>query len=276
MGKLIMCAGKQAGYPYRFTGVSIPIRNIEELCYVIYNHPFVIAAELYEPKLTDFIENELEMKERAEYLRHLQQSHAGAKDFMVAIFCSCDYYGEQEIKAFLDEYDAYYRLGNLARKKREADRLLREERTKEAAKLYREITEAENISELTDQEFGDVLHNYAVTEMRRGLFRDAAEHFREAYERNFEDETLVQYFAVLKMMGDEAAFNRAIKYYTPRREVSDQLGNIFYMAKNSAEQTMAYRNYAELKELYEAGKIAEYYQATDRILNRWKQEYREN
>lgn len=274
MGKIILCVGREAKNPYVFRAIGDKVSSIEELCYCLYRNAFEVQEELYSEEFVRFIDEELGLSERAEYLRRLILAHAGAKDLMVACFCSADYYDAREIKAFLKEYDAFYEKSPQERKKWKADRLWQEGREHEARKLYQEILLSGNLEELSDSVHGDLLHNMGVAKMHSGNVSQAVEYFREAYERNVSDDTLKQYLIALTLAGQKERMDQELKALTPRSEVTAQVSQEVYMARNKAEQTGEYQELEKMKKLHDEGKIAEYYQCADALLERLKEKYR--
>lgn len=276
MGKVILCAGQEAEHPYYMKALDIRIWNMEELCYAIYHHPTVAKEELFCQELYDFIGEELGMPERAEYLSELLRNRAGAKDMMVAIFCSTDYYEEAEIKAVLAEYDAYFKLKPVERRKRDADRLLKANRWQEAAVIYQDILDSEDALELNDVEYGKLVHNLAVLEARGGDLQQASRMWREAYERSRREESLKQYLLSLKLLGKEQLLDQELKFFMPRRELIEQLQRDLYLARENAERTAEYQELEQLRELHDKGKIKEYYEGVDELLERMKRQCRES
>lgn len=274
MGKIILCTGKNAVYPYYFRSADVSVSNMEELCYCLYHNAFTIQEELFSAELVRFIGEELGLAERADCIKRLQDNHASAKDLIVAVFCSADYYGEQEIKAFLREYDAFYKLSPVERKKKNADHMLKNGKEREAAQAYQEILDSKDAEKLPEREYGSLLHNLAVIEARSGMFQDAPERFREAYERNQNDESLKQYLVALKLSGQEDVIERELVRYKLKRDIIDQAAREIYLARNAAEQTREYLEFEKLKDYYETGKIAEYYKGIETLLEELKKRYR--
>lgn len=274
MGKVILCVGREAKKPYVFRATGDKVFSIEELCHVLYQNAFEVQEELYSEEFIRFIGEELGLKERAEYLRHLTFARAGAKDVMVACFCSADYYDAKEIKAFLRDYDAFYEKSPAERKKWKADRLWEEGREHEAGQMYQELLFSGSLAQFPNDVYGDLLHNVGVVKMHSGNISQAVEYFREAYERNGADDTLRQYFIALTLSGQKERMDQELKALAPRSEVTAQVAQEVYVARNAAEQTGEYQELERLKGLHEEGRIAEYYQGMDALLERLKEKYR--
>lgn len=274
MGKIILCVGKRAKKPYVFRTTGDVVSSMEELCHVLYQNAFEVQEELYSEEFIRFIGEELGLLERAKQLRALVDAHAGAKDVMVACFCSADYYDAKEIKEFLREYDAFYEKTPFERKKWKADGLFEQGREHEAAQMYQEILLSGGLVELPNDVAGDLLHNIGVAKMHTGNISQAVEYFRDAYERNGADDTLRQYLIALALSNQKERMDQELKALKPRSELTTQVAQEVYMARNAAEQTAEYQELERLLRLRQEGRVAEYYQCMDTLLERLKEKYR--
>lgn len=276
MGKLILCAGRTAGEPYCFKLTDTPVYTIEELCYYIYHNLESVSEELFNQELIDFIREELGLKERADFLEELLKKKAGIKDLVVSILCSCDLYDKTEINQLIAEIDILFRLTPIQRKKRQADFCLSHHKFKEAMKEYLAILNNKEFTDLTGEEYGDILHNMGVLEARTGAFTVAADKFREAYERNHNEKSLKQYLYALKCSKQEALFEREVKILVGNRELLKQIEEELYHAWDASEYTGLYAEVVRLSELKENGKYTEFYDRLNELVKQLKIEYRKD
>lgn len=276
MGKLILCAGKVAKEPYYFKLTKTPVYTIEELCYYIYHNLETVSEELFNQELIVFIREELGLKERADFLEELLRKKAGIKDLVVSILCSCDLYDKKEINHLLAEIDILFRLTPVQRKKRQADFCILHHKYKEAMKEYMEILNSRELTELTSEEYGDILHNIGVLEAKTGAFSVAADKFREAYERNHKEKSLKQYLYALKCNNQEALFEREVKILVDNRELLKQIEEELYHAWDASEYTGFYAEVERLSELKERGKLTEFYERLNELIMQLKIEYRKD
>ncbi len=274
MGKVILCAGKQAKQPYRFRSTGTNIYSIEELCYYIYHNIETVSEELFDFKLVDFLRDDLELDNRALQVEKLIKTHAGVKDIIVTIFCSADYYEEDEIKELLKELDYLNNMTPMQRKKRKADYHLAHHQNQEAMKIYRDIIYSKEPVELTQDEYGSIMHNIAVIHAGAGSFAAAAESFREAYERNGNVQSLKQYLYALKLGKQDTQFGRELKRYVDNRAVVEQIENDLYYVADTQENSFEVREVERAKQLKEEGRINDYYKLMEEILFRLKNKYR--
>ena len=274
MGRVILCAGKQARNPYCFTGTGTRVSTIEELCYYIYHNIETVCEELMNPDLVIFLRDELDLPERAQLLDKLLATHAGIKDIIVTILCSADYYSENEIIQLLEELDSLNDMSSMQRKKRNADQFLTNGQYREAMRAYRDILFAREPMELNSVEYGNILHNMALLHARMGAFLTAAEEFRESYERNGNQESLKGCLYALKLGRQEDLFEKELGKNAENRALVEQIENELYYVQDTEENTYEYHELNKLKELKESGKVADYYKAVDECISRLKNKYR--
>ncbi len=274
MGKLIICSGKQAIRPYHIKLTDTGVYSIEELCYYIYNNIDMINEEFFNNELAAWISEELKLTERAEKLRELIRSDAGLKDIVVCVLCSADYYTETEIKQLLHLMDETARLTPVEVKKRKADSYLRYRQFTEAATEYENILNGKDAVNLTGEEYGNLLHNLAVVQLNTIGVSAAAENFKQAYERNHNAESLMQYLYALIISRQDERFMQEAAAYGVDQEKQIQIQTNFEQICREAENSEAYKEISELTADRQAGRISQYYQMAEDIIERWKQEFR--
>ena len=144
----------------------------------------------------------------------------------------------------------------------------------EAMKIYRDIIYSKEPVELTQDEYGSIMHNIAVIHAGAGSFAAAAESFREAYERNGNVQSLKQYLYALKLGKQDTQFGRELKRYVDNRAVVEQIENDLYYVADTQENSFEVREVERAKQLKEEGRINDYYKLMEEILFRLKNKYR--
>lgn len=275
MGRVILCTGRCASNAYCFESTNTRVYSIEELCYYIYHSIDTVTEELLRPELTDFIENELGLGECAKQLRRLNETHSGIKEVIETIFGATDYYGEEDIQHIFSELDYLNNMTPLQRKKRKADYYLARGQHKEAVHIYREILYSKEYDDLTNEEYGNIMHNIALIQAKAGAFVSAAAGFREAYARNNNVESLKQYLYALKLGHQDALFDKELRTYIDNKTLLDQIeGELFRVADND-EGTYEFHEVDKLRQMREDGRVAEYYSNVDEVIKFMKNKYRE-
>ena len=273
MGRVILCNGSRAQQPYVFKSTNKKVYSIEEMCYYFSRHYSMLEEDIREPELSEFLREELLLTERADRLSSLLEAEADSKELLACILYSCDYHTEEEIQELFDRIDVFRKLPLSIRKKRYADECLSNGRYQEAMKEYSKLLNTQDASDLTDQEYGDILHNTGVIQANNGAFLVACENFYEAYSRNQNKESLSQYFFALKLSGKQEIETQMMEqledssFYTTLEERFDTVAK----AMASAEEFVLIHR---LKGLKEQGKIKEYHSLIKEVIGHLKQEYR--
>lgn len=275
MGRLIYCIGDKAKSPYYFASTGTRVYTMEELCYYLYHNVETMEEDLAENQLISWIRDELHMGQRADELQEIKNKEHGMKELAVAIFCSTDYYSQEEIANLVAEIDAYFALLPIARKKRHADAFLRYGNSREALLEYRSLVEDREFAYLDEQAQGQAYHNMAVLLARDGMFRNASRYFLLAYEKSGEKESLCQYLYSLKLGGMSAEFNRELNRYFQEKDVMRRIENQFYFIEENREYSPEYSNLLRLMELKDKPEMEEdFWWLLDETINRLKKAYR--
>ena len=85
MSSLILCHKKKAKNAYEITRIHRKIYTIEELCYYLCNHLYLVDYTIMNEPLTDWLEEELELSELSENLRQQLRQNASIEQFVMTI-----------------------------------------------------------------------------------------------------------------------------------------------------------------------------------------------
>ena len=249
MGRLIFCIGNKAKEPYFFQSTGTKVYTMEELCYYLYHNIETLEEDLSERQLVPWIRDQLGMAERADFLQQLMDRNAGIKDLVVSIFCSTDYYTEEEINKLIADIDVYFDMLPIERKKRHADAFLRYGKTREAMLEYRNLLDDRDFIYVPEEDQAKAYHNMAVLLAKNGMFKNAAKYFLIAYQKGAMKESLCQYLYSLKIGGMEQEFQSELAKYAEESEAMRILENQFYFLEENREYSPEYINVLRLMEL---------------------------
>lgn len=274
MSKVIACCGRKAEKPYIIGSTGTKLYSVEELCCFIGRNLSVLEESDLNLGLVFFFRQELGLSERADYIEKLFSLSATPKDVLVAVLCSCDYFGVEEVAAILDEYDSYMSMSTAQRTKLKADRLMREGNIPEAVALYRSLLRGECEGTLSSVEYGEAMHNLAVAKIHRGAYSVAADGFLEAYRRTGSAESLKCYLFTLKLMKDEDKFSRERARLVDDRNLYSDINRTLDMVESEGALCSEMDTVDELKELKSSGKYIEYDRRLGQVLDELKKQYR--
>lgn len=276
MGKLILCCGERTKRAYVFEPAGIRVYSIEEICYYLYHHVYTIDDDLFCDALFDFIDKELKLSERADKLRLLKKQNADIKTMVTVIFCSADYYSENEIKKILKILDEIIGMPPIKRKCMKACDYLKEKHYSKAASEYEHIINSKDATQLTPEEYGNLFHNLAVAKVHITGYKEASKLFYQAFERNHRKESLEQYLYTLRLCGSEDEYRKKAEEYEIGPELDYAITENYNRVREEAEKSNYSNEIVELNNLRVQGKINEFYQKTDELIDLWKDKVRQS
>ncbi|MBR6643967.1 MAG: tetratricopeptide repeat protein [Lachnospiraceae bacterium] len=274
MGKLIVTTGNYAKTGYLLKNTKQNIYSIEELCYSIMKNPELCEDYLYDDGLADYIRVSMGLKERGALLADLIRRDAPLKDLITVVFCSCDYFTKEEIEEFLQEQSKMERSEEWVRTKNKADSYLLHGNYRDAIMNYRMLlTEKESFG-ITSETLGDIYHNLAIALLHTDGFGEAADYFREAYERNHREETLKQYLLALRFSGDRVMYESALDIYQVTDSVARWLDVAYFQTELETQEISDFNDMNTIRHLLREGKINEFYGNVKRMTEQMKEQYR--
>lgn len=197
MENVILCSGSYAKNPYSIENSGISIYSVEELCYFLYKHAFVLQEDFFTDELVQWIEEECELTEWAEQLRMFQKQDADFVEYLEFLFCNTGFYGEQEIENVKKVLSKAHHLSLYEKKKLRADAFLKRGRIAVAAQEYEKLLS--DIEQKDEKVRACLYHNLAVCDAKLFQYRKAAEEFWKAYRIYPNTESYLQFLSAMKM-----------------------------------------------------------------------------
>lgn len=278
MGKFILCSGKRAEEPLHIEMTDTVLYTIEELSYYLYQNVYLLADDFFKEPILVWLEQQVGKPELASKLRELNRTNGTLKDKVVSVLCSTDYYSEREMKELITIMTKIEGIPLIKRRKMKADIYVYYGRFAFAAKEYEAILNNTEASILTAEEYGNLLHNYAIVLLYIGSIQEAADKFKEAYQSNQNLESLKEYLMVLKMLQSVGKDGNLLDEERKEFNVSDELIQEiehFFADARSMEQNNSYHAiYRKLNELKEHSDVIKFFQETESILEEWVGEYK--
>lgn len=274
MGRVILCNGKRAAQPHVFKSTGKKVFSIEELCYYFEHYINTLEEDIRDPLLIVFLREEILLVERANRFQTLLEGEADSKDLLACILYSSDYHTEEEIKEVLEKVDWFRQLPRNSRQKLYADTCLKSGQYQEAMKVYRSLLSSFDLSDLSDQEYGSVLHNIAVIQAKKGAFLSAEKYFFEAYGRNGSKESLRQCYFAWKLSG-EAELPKALEEEIKKEFLLEDLQERCDAVERAAKVSEDFISVYHLKELKRQGKMKEYQNLLEETIGYLKRKYRQ-
>lgn len=251
MSSSILCHRKKAKQPYEIARIQRKIYTIEELCYYLCNHIYLIDYTIMNEHLCDWLEEELELNELSDNLRSLLEQNGTVEQFIVSILAYSSIYTTGELKAIQDVLERLKNQKPVEKQKYKADNLLQSGSVKSAIMAYQEIILGEHDESVPGIFYGKVYGCLGAAYGRLFLYEEAAKMYEAAYQICEEE-------AMLK------AYLYACRHYMSKEEY-----------RNLLHRSQIYMNLdaviaEEVLEIENQVKVLQY----EDTLTQWKNQYR--
>ena len=181
MGELILCSHPIAAMPYYIDNISLNVYSLEELCYYIENHLYLIEADFMSEELCLWIGQELDEKDLAQSLRSVLLGNGSLSDFTELILRSCGYCSEDTIRHIRSVLLDMQNKSVFECSKIRADRYMESEKYVKAIHEYRKLLGMEEECKKNPVLEGNIRHNLGTACAELFLFDEAAANFLNAY-----------------------------------------------------------------------------------------------
>ena len=251
MSSLILCHKKKAKQPYEITRIHRRIYTIEELCYYLCNHLYLIDYTIMNEHLCDWLEEELELKELAGNIRQLLEQNGTIEQFIVTILAYSSIYTTGELSQIQDVLDKLKNQKPVEKQKYKADNLLQSGSIKSAIMAYLEIVHGERDESVDGRFYGKVYGCLGACYGRLFLYEEAAKMYEAAFQI-CEEESMLK------------AYLYACRNYMNKEEYTKLLG-----------RSQMYMNLDGIiaEEVLEIERNVQVLQYDDTLIN-WKNQYR--
>ena len=220
MGALLLCNRPIAAMPYYIEALSLNIYSLEEVCYVIEHHPFLMDEGFFDDDLILWIEREVGEGELAEQLRQALRKEQGITKLVELILNTTGYLTYEAGMRILSQIREMQHKTVFERRKMRADRYVENKKYINALLEYRRILQMEEECKKNPVVCGNIWHNQGTVFARLFLFREARECFEMAYQYHMNPESIYEAMAACRYLGeDEELMKLAVKYGIDEQEV---------------------------------------------------------
>ena len=178
---LILCSKNEAKKPYFIEELSVNIYSIEELCYIIYEHPLLVIDNFLSPGLIDFIKTDLNMSILGAQLDKMKQERHAEDSMLIYILEFTEIYKNSEISRYRSELNNFRKLKKADYMKEKADYMFRLRRYGKAIRYYKAVIKMSVEKNPRDKLLAKTYHNVASAFANLFMFDKAYEYYVQAY-----------------------------------------------------------------------------------------------
>ncbi len=225
MGSIILCHKKKAREPYEIARIQRKIYTIEELCYYLCNHLYLIDHTIMNEQLCDWLRVELELSELADVLENHLKENGTKEQFIMTILTHSAIYSAGELKQMQDALKQFKNQRPVERQKFKADNLLESGSIKAAITIYQTILHDEKDESIDGRFYGKIYGCLGAAYGRLFLYKEAAKMYEAAYQI-CEDETMLKaYLYACKMHMSRVEYGEMISRSQLYKKIDEWLTN---------------------------------------------------
>lgn len=265
---LMLCRQEPVTSPYFIEELGIHIYSSQELCYVIYNHPFLVMEDFVNERLVAFLRSELRMPFLAERILKWIDGRGVSDELLFLILQDCAYYSKQEQAKYRQEITNLRKLPPEEYMKRRAGYFYSLGLYGRSISMYEKLLEGEEKKRFSAEFRGKLWNNIGACYSKLFCYQKAMYAYDCAWNEKPEREYLKRMYLLTRMEPDLKLKDRYQELLTAEdkeswdKEVVESLA----AAKESGGAT-------RLKQMFEKDPIKRIAGASE-VLNQWKLEYR--
>lgn len=236
MSSLILCHKKKAKSAYDIARIHRRIYTIEELCYYLCNHLYLVDDTIMNERLCDWLSEELELTELSDTLREMLHQNASMEQVVMAVLSYASIYTAAELGQMQDMLERLKNQRPIEKQKYKADNLLESGSVKSAIMVYQEIIHGERDESIDSKFYGKVYGCLGAAYGRLFLYEESAKMYEAAYQI-CEEESMLRAFiyACSRYMRPEeymTLLHKSQVYQDVDREIAKQVEKIAGTVKN--------------------------------------------
>ncbi len=257
---------RKAEHPFFHERISIHLYTLDELCYFLETHTYLIDRDWMGEELFSWLDRELHYEDLAGKLRHLYRTTKDMFQCAGLILRSSGRYGEQELEKIRGLLGAMNGKTSMERRKMRGDMLLEERKYRQAAYIYMELLQPEYARQMTEELRGNIMHNLGVVYARLFLFREASRMFMQAYQLRKNDQSRQAYLFAMNYIGDDGQLDE---------QKMDLTFPVVKAALNYMTEVSDLPEYnSERREASRAADAFDWKTKQEELAGRWKAEYK--
>ena len=265
---LILCENITAKNPYYIEELDINIYSIEELGYILYEHPLLVIEDFISTALFDFIKTELKKEALALSVEKMYAEKVSDENIIIYILEAMDFYKNSEIAKYKNLLAGYRKLKRFEFLKAKADYMFTIKRYGKAVRFYSIIGKLPHDRSINDKFLGRVYHNMGSAYANLFLYEKAFDSYKRAFEYLGEREILKKIYFLSKLGENEELAKLSEDIIGESRGISWDSEYDEALQKALASEHMEYLEAIMKKDSYQRHILI------NKLATEWKHEYR--
>ena len=263
---MLQFCGRMAETPYYIPAICSNVYSLEEINYFIYNHMNMVYRDFFDEPLFAYIDEHLRRPDMAEHLRQMNAEGAPVQEFISYFLKESYYYDAGDMSKISQVLTNINNLSRPERLKIEADALLKDKKYNAALRIYSEILNGMDGSNLSEAFFARVAFSIGIVYAHLFMSKNANAYFDYAYDL-YPDSNYAKASVYMSIINnDDEELLRAIIKYKITDEALDVIRDKVNSLKRSIETDSETINF-----IYKFENGFE----DDKTIETWKEQYHE-
>ncbi len=239
MSGLKVCS-KQAKMPYHIAEIDLNVYSLEEICYFLYNHVYLVDKSFFNENLINYIGHELSRPSLAQKLKQLVGANYPVEEMVMLIFNETMYYDEQEIAKIKPVLGSIEKKGVQERMQMKAESFYKVGKYEKALSIYFSILMRQMDMNLSTKFYADIYYAIGVIYGKFFVYDMAGKAFKSAFDLYPNDLYLKNMIMLCLIENDEECLLGLIRKYNIGDEIlkecKDDYAIILQRAENADEE----------------------------------------
>lgn len=271
MSGWIVCHEKKADTPYLLKTIGKNIYTIEELCFYFWQYAHLLEDVVMDKKMTAWIRDELRIPKLADELEKQLKDGVQKEEMIEAVFGNIQYLSEQEWALYVQNLKKLQNLSPFEKSKKKADDFVKNKQYYKALYEYNQLLKEDEAQD--EETVSRIYHNMGVASCKMFFFRQGSEYFLKAFLAVPNKESLRQYKIAVRLCEEEIQEDTLVKEFPSSASMDVQIYQEIQAIEEKKQGKL--NEVEELKQLKNAGKIAEYYDKMEEMMQKWQDECRQ-
>lgn len=250
MKDFILCQNKQSEVPFFPTPGQDPVYSLEELCFYMHGHLFLLEEAFFSDDLIAWLQEQLGLTGLSSSLRDMKAAGKDPSELTEKIFFQSGVYDREELAELHHMIVSLQDKSAVERQIIYADYLLSQKNYREALSVYLDLRKDGRFLQMSEDLQKRTIYHTGVIYARFLLFGEASDQFVELYQK-YEDERGLQAYLMLKATAEkeQIPFTEVEGIVAEEEEMealSDRIDSLasdaaFLTARNNAKEVLRSR-----------------------------------
>lgn len=273
MGSYILCQQNRAATPFYVESISTNLFSIEELCFFLYHNIYLLDGTIINERLCKWIQDDLGYKDLGMKLNRQLRDGVDVEGFILPIFKEVNYLSHEEYKSLGIKIEQLDEQPDVVKDKLKGDCLVRYGKYINGIKVYKEILDNLDDTNLGGQFKGTVYHNMGCAYARLFQMDEAMDCLKEGCELLHTRAAIKSYLGTLYITKSSTEFEQEANQLGVDEQTKNEILHELQKSESEDVNSPVYEEFQKAKIAKGHGDDSEYYHTMDLLLEKMTKDY---